>query len=111
MGVALRPLLADYKENPGWEGLNGIAAVDAYNALYQFLSGIRQSDGAPLMDEEGRITSHLSGLLFRTANLAEKNISPIYVFDGKPPAFKENTLAQRRVVRENAKESYDRAMK
>lgn len=111
MGVALRPLLADYKQNPGWEGLNGVAAVDAYNALYQFLSGIRQADGAPLMDDEGRVTSHLSGLLFRTANLVEKNITPVYVFDGKPPAFKENTLAERRVIRENARESYERAVK
>lgn len=111
MGVALRPLIADYKEVLAWDQLGGVAAVDAYNALYQFLSGIRQPDGTPLMDEEGRITSHLSGLLFRTANLVEKNITPVYVFDGKPPAFKEATLAERRVVRANAKESWERAVK
>lgn len=111
MGVALRPLLADYKETLSWDQLGGVAAIDAYNALYQFLSGIRQPDGTPLMDEEGRITSHLSGLLFRTANLVEKNITPVYVFDGKPPAFKAGTLAERRVVREHAKESWERAVK
>ena len=88
MGVALRPLIADYKETLGWDQLGGTAAIDAYNALYQFLSGIRQPDGTPLMDDDGHITSHLSGLLFRTANLVEKNITPVYVFDGKPPAFK-----------------------
>ncbi|HJJ41520.1 MAG TPA: flap structure-specific endonuclease, partial [Methanocorpusculum sp.] len=86
MGVALRALLDGFIESPGWDSIGGVAAVDAYNALYQFLSGIRQSDGMPLMDDEGRITSHLSGLLFRTANLVEKNITPVYVFDGKPPA-------------------------
>lgn len=111
MGVALRPLLTDCKKNIDWSELGGVAAVDAYNALYQFLSGIRQHDGAPLMDDEGRITSHLSGLLFRTANLVDKNITPVYVFDGKPPEFKENTLAKRRITRENAKESYERAIK
>jgi len=111
MGVALRPLLADYKESPGWDGLGGIAAIDAFNALYQFLSGIRQSDGAPLMDDKGRITSHLNGLLFRTANLVEKNITPIYVFDGKPPEFKAKTLAKRREIRANAKDSWENALK
>ena len=60
MGGALRPLLADYKESPGWDGLGGIAAIDAFNALYQFLSGIRQSDGAPLRSEEH--TSELQSL-------------------------------------------------
>ncbi|MDR3101864.1 MAG: flap endonuclease-1 [Methanocalculaceae archaeon] len=111
MGVALRPLLADYKTSLSWDELGGIAAIDAYNALYQFLSGIRQPDGTPLMDGAGRITSHLSGILFRTANLVEKNITPVYVFDGKPPVFKEATLAARWVVRENAKESWDRSIK
>lgn len=111
MGVALRPLLAEYKESPGWEGLGGIAAIDAFNALYQFLSGIRQADGTPLMDNEGRTTSHLSGLLFRNANLIEKNITPIYVFDGKPPVFKASTLAKRREVRENATDSWQKALK
>ncbi len=111
MGVALRPLLAEYKESPGWEGLGGIAAIDAFNALYQFLSGIRQADGAPLMDGQGRITSHLSGLLFRNANLIEKNITPIYVFDGKPPVFKASTLAKRREVRENAADAWEKALK
>ena len=110
MGVAIRALLEGCIENPGWENLAGVAAVDAYNALYQFLSGIRQADGAPLMDEEGRITSHLSGLLFRSANLIEKNITPVYVFDGKPPAFKEKTLEERSAVRKHAKEEWARAV-
>lgn len=111
MGVALRALLDGCIESPGWDGIGGIAAIDAYNALYQFLSGIRQADGAPLMDDEGRITSHLSGLLFRTANLVEKNITPVYVFDGKPPEFKTATLEKRRQVRENAAAEYERAVK
>ncbi len=111
MGVALRALLDGCIESPGWDTIGGVAAIDAYNALYQFLSGIRQADGAPLMDEEGRITSHLSGLLFRTANLVEKNITPVYVFDGKPPEFKMQTLEKRRQVRENAAAEYERAVK
>jgi len=109
MGIALRPLIADAIESPGWNDLGGTAAIDAYNALYQFLSGIRQADGTPLMDEEGHVTSHLSGILFRSANLIEKNITPVYVFDGKPPEFKLKTLQERNEVREHAKEEYERA--
>ena len=43
-----------------------IVAIDAYNTLYQFLSIIRQPDGTPLQDSAGRVTSHLSGLIYRT---------------------------------------------
>ncbi|MEM1775205.1 MAG: flap structure-specific endonuclease, partial [Desulfurococcaceae archaeon] len=43
-----------------------VIAIDAYNALYQFLTAIRQPDGTPLMDSQGRVTSHLSGLFYRT---------------------------------------------
>ncbi|HJJ28162.1 MAG TPA: flap endonuclease-1 [Methanocorpusculum sp.] len=111
MGVALKPVLADFKQQQAWENLSGTAAVDAFNALYQFLSGIRQSDGMPLMDEEGRVTSHLSGLLFRSANLIEKNITPVYVFDGKPPEFKAATLDERRAVRESAQTKWADAVK
>jgi flap endonuclease-1 len=111
MGVALRDILTDCKETPSWDELSGIAAVDAHNALYQFLSIIRQPDGTPLMDAEGRITSHLSGILFRTVNFMEKGIKPVFVFDGKPPDFKQETIEQRREVRTRADEAWKAALK
>ena len=33
-------------------------AIDAYNTIFQFLSIIRQPDGKPLQDSQGRVTSH-----------------------------------------------------
>jgi len=90
---------------------NRTLAVDAYNALYQFLAIIRQPDGTPLKDRRGRITSHLSGLLYRTANLAEKGIRLAFVFDGKPPEMKEMEIHRRRRVKEEAKTHYERALK
>ena len=110
MGVALRDIVAPYKVPVSWEALGGIAAVDAHNALYQFLSIIRQPDGTPLMDGEGRVTSHLSGILFRTSNLLEKRIRPVYVFDGTPPEFKQATIEQRRSVRTRAEERWQEAL-
>lgn len=110
MGVALRDIIAEYKTPVPWEALSGIAAVDAHNALYQFLSIIRQPDGTPLMDQRGRVTSHLSGILFRTSNFFEKGIRPVYVFDGKPPVFKQATIEQRRQIRAEAHARWEEAL-
>ncbi|NLZ30803.1 MAG: flap endonuclease-1 [Methanomicrobiales archaeon] len=111
MGVAIRDILADCKETLTWDDLPGTAAVDAHNALYQFLSIIRQPDGTPLMDGAGRVTSHLSGILFRTVNLLERGIRPIFVFDGKPPEFKQETIDQRREIRSRADDAWKAALK
>jgi flap endonuclease-1 len=86
-------------------------AVDAYNALYQFLAIIRQPDGTPLKDKRGRVTSHLSGLLYRSANLCEKGIRLSFVFDGKPPELKHYEIQRRRQVREEAMTRYQEALK
>ena len=111
MGVALRDLLADYKTPLDWESLRGAAGIDAYNALYQFLTIIRQPDGTPLMDSEGRITSHLSGIFFRMVNFLEKGIRPVYIFDGKPPEFKTETIEGRRSSRREAGRRWEEAIR
>jgi len=84
-------------------------AVDAYNTIYQFLSIIRQPDGSPLTDTQGRVTSHLSGILYRTANLMESGISPSFVFDGVPHDLKMNTIAERRSRRDKAEKEWEEA--
>jgi flap endonuclease-1 len=93
------------------EDLSGkIIAIDAYNALYQFLAIIRQPDGTPLKDSTGKITSHLSGLLYRTSNLVELGIKPIYVFDGAPPVLKEVEIKRRMKAKEEATVKYEQAL-
>jgi len=86
-------------------------AIDAYNMLYQFLSIIRGADGTPLKDRSGRITSHLSGLFYRTANLVEAGIKPAYVFDGTPPTLKEEEIRRRISVKKVAAVKYERALR
>jgi flap endonuclease-1 len=88
-----------------------VVAIDAYNALYQFLASIRQPDGTPLKDRSGRITSHLSGLFYRTVNLAEKGVKVAYVFDGKSPALKEAEIKRRAKVKAEALVKYEQAVK
>ncbi len=85
-------------------------AVDALNTLYQFISIIRQPDGTPLKDSQGRITSHLSGILYRVSNMVEAGIRPIFVFDGEPPEFKKEELEERKERREEAEKKWKEAI-
>jgi len=84
-----------------------ILCVDAFNALYQFLSTIRQPDGTPLMDNAKRITSHLSGIFYRNISLMNEGIKIVYVFDGKAPELKAKTYKKRQDIRDIAKEKYE----
>lgn len=85
-------------------------AIDGYNILYQFLSNIRGPDGKPLQDRKGRVTSHLSGLFFRTSNFLKEGIKVVYVFDGQPPALKIETIRRRIELREKARKLYEEAI-
>ncbi len=85
--------------------------VDSHNILYQFLSIIRGPDGTPLMDSKGRITSHLTGLFYRTVNLLERDIKPVFVFDGKAPELKADTRKKRNKIRTDAKKKFKKAQK
>ena len=113
MGVNLRDLIPNEarREIELKELKNKVIAIDAYNALYQFLTAIRQPDGTPLMDRHGRITSHLSGLFYRTINLVENGIKPVYVFDGKPPEIKKMEIERRKKVKEEAVKKYEEALR
>jgi len=101
-------LVEDIKKEISFSQIKGKKiTIDAYNALYQFLAAIRQPDGTPLMDRKGNVTSHLSGLFYRTINLLEEGIIPIYVFDGKPPEFKLQEIERRRKAREEARKKLE----
>jgi len=85
-------------------------AIDAFNTIYQFLTIIRQPDGTPLQDSRGRITSHLSGLFYRTSSMLEKGVRPVYVFDGTPSPLKAKTIAGRSERKKQAEEAMKRAI-
>jgi flap endonuclease-1 len=87
-------------------------AIDAFNTIFQFLSVIRdRMTGEPLKDHKGRVTSHLSGLLYRTTNMLDAGIRPVYVFDGKYPEFKKKTIEEREQVREQARKKWEEAVR
>ena len=61
------------------------------------------------MDQNGNVTSHLSGILYRTASIVDKGIKPIYVFDGDSSEYKAKTIEQRRAIKEEAMEKWEEA--
>ena len=99
MGVVLTPIVS--KDQTTLAELAGrTLAVDGNGELYQFLALIRLRDGTPLKDSKGRITSHLSGLFYRTTRLiADHALKLIFVFDGTPPALKAREIEKRRSVK------------
>lgn len=108
MGVDLGDLFK--KEKISFNDLHDrVIVIDAHNVLHQFLSIIRQRDGTPLKDSKGQITSHLSGLLHRTANLVEARVRPVYVFDGEPHPLKAKTLQERMMRKEQAEKEWKEA--
>ena len=110
MGVKLKDIVEP--ESISFKDLEGrVVSIDAFNTLYQFLSTIRQRDGRPLTDENGNVTSHLSGILYRNSAMVEKGIKPIYIFDGKAPELKSETQAKRREIRDEAEQIYKEALK
>jgi flap endonuclease-1 len=78
-------------------------AIDASMSLYQFLVAVRQGDThANLSNSAGEVTSHIQGFLSRTVRLLELGIKPVFVFDGKPPDMKRETLASRAERKDDA---------
>lgn len=110
MGVSLGSIIPK-KEVELLELSGKRIAVDAFNNLYQYLTIIRDRlTGEPLKDSKGRVTSHLSGLFYRTSNLLEAGIKPVFVFDGEPPEFKRKTIEARKAAKEEAKEKWKGAL-
>jgi flap endonuclease-1 len=94
-----------------WEALAGrMLAVDGYNAVYQFLATLRQRDGQLFCDAEGRVTSHLMGVFYRTTALLREGVLPVWVFDGKPPERKTGTIRQRIEAKEKAEGEWQQAL-
>lgn len=109
MGLNIREIVS--RRDLDFSDLKGkVVSVDAFNTLYQFLSTIRQPDGSPLMDDNGSITSHLSGILYRNVALISEGIKMIYVFDGEPPELKYKIHVKRKESRDVAREKYEAAV-
>ena len=79
-------------------------AIDASLMIYQTVIALR-SKGKDLINEKGELTSHLSGVFYKTLNFLSMGITPIFVFDGKPPDIKADTLDKRKNAKIKASEN------
>lgn len=109
MGVALKDIL-EYDEISIEKLNNKKIAIDSFNMLYQFLASIRQSDGNPLTDSKGNITSHLKGLFNRLVYFKKNSIKPVFVFDGIAPKLKERERELRAEKKIEADKKYKEAI-
>ena len=109
MGLDLKSLLI--RDKTKLESFtNKIVAIDAYNAIYQFLAIIRGPEGLHLTDADGHVTSHITGLFYRNINFLSLGIKPVYVFDGKPPSLKSAEIQHRKQIKKDATVKYERAV-
>lgn len=76
-------------------------AIDISVLLYQIIISIRNS-GDDLRNNKGEVTSHILGLFNKTIWLINHNIIPVFVFDGKPPEFKNDTIHNRKEIKKKA---------
>jgi flap endonuclease-1 len=65
-------------------------------SIYQFLIAVRQLGEGQLTNDAGEVTSHITGMLYRTIRMLEAGIKPVFVFDGKAPTMKSGELAKRK---------------
>ena len=65
--------------------------IDTYIYIYKYLG-------------EDRMIEHMNALI---TNLLAHNITPIFVFDGKPPQEKQTLLQQRRMQKKDAEDKYN----
>ncbi len=108
MGVKLADIVT--KRPLSFDDLAGKKiALDFSNSAYQFLSSIRQPDGTPLTDNQGRITSHLVGIWSRFTNLIQRDIKLAIVLDGQAPELKLTEASSRHERKKEAEEKYQQA--
>src|SRR5256712_10752641 len=106
----LTPILK--REQTSLKALKGTSfAIDASIEIHQFLALVRKRDGSLFTDSQGRVTSHLIGLLTRTSRLiADFDMKPVFIFDGKPNTLKRRTIEMRREARKKAEVEYVEAV-
>ncbi|AYV79180.1 MAG: Flap endonuclease 1 [Faunusvirus sp.] len=92
-GAIQKTKISDYRDKT--------IAIDISIIIYQLILGIR-STGSDLKTKDGRITSHIYGIINKTLWLLENHINPIFIFDGAAPTIKGKTLLHRKNIRKEA---------
>ena len=108
MGCNLRDLATAHPLDLG-EFSGQRVAVDVFLNAYQFITSLTGADGKPL-SYEGQPVAHLMGFLDRATWMLENGIEPVFIFDGRPHQLKMETLAGRRIRKDNANAKWEAAI-
>lgn len=79
-----------------------VIGIDASGVIYKSLMMIRS--GGKVLTNGKYPTSHIVGVFNKTCSLLSYGITPVYVFDGKPPEEKGNVIKERNAKARTAKE-------
>ena len=83
-----------------------VIVYDVSIFLYQFICAIRNSS-TDLYSIDGQVITHIKGLITKIFGILKQKILPIFVFDGKPPEMKNQTLDIRNDKKSNANNTSD----
>ena len=86
---------------------NKTIGFDTSILIYQFVIAIR-NQGIDLTNNSGEITSHIHAIIMKTLSFLKKKINPVFVFDGKPPTIKYDTLKERTKIKQSAIENLEK---
>jgi flap endonuclease-1 len=81
-------------------------AIDTSTVIYRTVLALRYSN-IEMKNNKGELTSHLYGIFFKTIKFLENDMIPVYVFDGRSPESKQETLNERRKRKEEAQAAID----
>jgi flap endonuclease-1 len=83
-----------------------IIAIDAILLIYRYSIAIRNK-GSDLTRSDNKITSHLHAIFYNARSLLKEGILPVYVFDGKPPKIKKDTIKLRKEKKKKSEQQYE----
>lgn len=77
-------------------------AIDASFILYRYIIAIR-NNGHDKISKDGKFTSHLYAIMCFVRYLMNLNVHAIWVFDNYSTSIKNDTLEERKMIREESK--------
>ncbi len=81
-------------------------AIDTSIFLYKSLINVRHK-GDYLKNKDGKVISHIQGLYYKANQYLSFGITPIFIFDGKPPIEKSQTIQERNKKAQECKEKME----
>ena len=84
---------------------NKRVGIDGNFWIYQIMASLRSSN-IQYYNNNGQDITHIYGLYLRVNSILRMNIKPVFVFDGKPPNIKMDTIRERRLKKQHAYEKF-----